>query len=106
MVACVAAASPAPRVYAASQIASKYAVSAWVEQYYAEWSGDCAKLLHYGYTYSAGVSYSAGNAIDQYYAYKSAGRIHGGLPRYGAPVFYNVAAPYGHTAIYVGGTTI
>jgi hypothetical protein len=86
--------------------ASYYALSDWAPGPYAEWSGDCAKLTHMSFRYGAGVSYAVGNAINQYYTYRNAGMIYGGLPRYGDPVFYNIAAPYGHTAIYIGGTTI
>jgi hypothetical protein len=94
------------QVYANSTIASMYAASDWAPGPYGEWSGDCAKLTHSSYVYGAGVAYETGNAIVQYQKYRNKGQIYGGLPRYGAPVFYNIAAPYGHTAIYVGGTTI
>lgn len=92
--------------FAPSDITAKYAASDWAPGPVGEWSGDCAKLTSSSYRYGAGVSYSSGNAIGQYWTYKNAGVIYGGLPRYGAPVFYNIAAPYGHTAIYIGGRTI
>jgi hypothetical protein len=94
------------QVYATSDIANKYAASDWAPGPFGEWSGDCAKLTNSSYRFGAGVGYASGNAINQYYAYRASGQVYGGLPRYGAPVFYNIAAPYGHTAIYVGGTTI
>lgn len=90
--------------YAPADIATRY--TDWAPGPYAEWSGDCAKLTHSAYRYGAGVTFATGNAIDQYNSYRTAGKILGGIPRYGAPVYYNIAAPYGHTAIYVGGTTI
>ncbi len=92
------------QVYAASSLASRY--TDWAPGPYAEWSGDCAKLTHASWVYGAGASYANGNAIVQYRYYRDRGMIYGGLPRFGEPVFYNIAAPYGHTAIYVGGTTI
>ena len=92
------------QVSASSDIASKY--SDWAPGPYAEWSGDCAKLAHSSYVYGAGVGFETGNAIDMYNKYKNKNMIYGGLPRYGSPVFYNIAAPYGHTAIYIGGTSI
>lgn len=92
------------QVYAPSAIAAHY--SDWAPGPYGEWSGDCAKLTHSSYVYGAGVGFATGNAINQYNTYRSQGVIYGGLPRYGSPVYYNIASPYGHTAIYVGGTTI
>lgn len=92
------------QVYAPYDIANKY--SDWAPGPYGEWSGDCAKLSHSAYVYGAGYPFETGNAIVMYQKYRNRGLIYGGLPRYGAPVFYNIAAPYGHTAIYVGGTTI
>lgn len=89
---------------APSDIASRY--SDWAPGPYAEWSGDCAKLTHSAYVYGAGLGFAGGNAIQQYNTYRSQGAVLGGLPRYGAPVYYNIAAPYGHTAIYIGGTTV
>ncbi len=91
-------------MYAPDYVANKY--NDWVPGPYAEWSGDCAKLAHYGFAYAAGHPFATGDAIQMYQTYKNAGKIYGGLPRYGDPVFYNIAAPYGHVAIYVGGTTI
>lgn len=70
------------------------------------WSGYCATFTYNAFTQGAGVAFERGNAIDQYWKYRSRGRIHGGLPRYGDPVFYDIARPYGHTAIYIGGTTV
>lgn len=52
------------------------------------------------------MGYRRGDAIQQYDGYKRDGKIVGGIPRYGEPVFYNIAVPYGHTAIYIGGLTI
>lgn len=99
--------------FAISQIDQTYAPSHWANYYsdwapgpFAEWSGDCAKFTHMAFVRAAGVGYANGNAIDQYWFYKNRGLVHGGLPRYGDPVFYNIAQPYGHTAIYIGGTTI
>lgn len=94
------------QTYATSDIASEFSASDWAPGPYAEWSGDCAKLTSSAYRHGAGLSYASGNAIVQYRTYKNAGPILGGIPRYGAPVFYDIAAPYGHTAIYIGGTTI
>jgi hypothetical protein len=91
-------------LYAPSNLAGNY--TDWSPGPFAEWSGDCAKLTHMSFYYGANTSYARGNAIDQYHFYKNSGIVYGGLPRYGDPVFYNIAAPYGHTAIYIGGTTI
>lgn len=93
------------QVYAPGDIANKY--SDWAPGPYGEWSGDCIKLVHAAYVYGAGIPYETGNAIDVYYKYKNRGLIHGGLPRYGAGVFYTInGVPQGHTAVYVGGRTI
>jgi hypothetical protein len=70
------------------------------------WSGYCATFTHNAFTQGAGVAYEPGNAIDQYWKYRNRGMIRGGLPRFGDPVFYDIARPYGHTAIYIGGTTV
>jgi hypothetical protein len=70
------------------------------------WSGYCATFTYRAFTQGAGVAYESGNAIDQYWKYRNRGLIYGGIPRYGDPVFYNIAQPYGHTAIYIGGTTV
>ncbi len=70
------------------------------------WSGYCATFTHNAFTQGAGVSYVAADAINQYWAYRNRGMIHGGWPRYGDPVFYNIATPYGHTAIYIGGNMV
>jgi cell wall-associated NlpC family hydrolase len=87
-------------------VAADYSPSDWAPGPSGEWSGDCAKLTASSFTRGAGVGYRRGNAIDQYNGYKSAGLVYGGIPRHGDPVFYNIAAPYGHTAIYIGGTTV
>ncbi len=99
--------------WAIAQIGQTRAPDAWARNFsdwapgpYAEWSGDCAKFTFMSFAYAAGVPYARGDAIGQYNQYKNQGMIYGGLPRYGDPVFYNIAAPYGHTAIYIGGTTI
>lgn len=83
-----------------------YNYSTWSPGPFREWSGDCAKFAHMAYAYAAGTSYPRADAIGQYRSFKSAGKIYSGLPRYGAPVFYDIARPYGHTAIYIGGRTI
>ena len=70
------------------------------------WSGYCATFTYNAFTQGAGVGYPAADAIGQYYYFRNRGLIYGGIPRYGDPVFYNIAQPYGHTAIYVGGTTV
>lgn len=80
--------------------------SGWSPGPHAEWSGDCAKFTHMAFRYGAGVAYESGDAIIQYQKYKNRGLIQAGIPRYGEPVFYNIVPPYGHTAIYIGGTTI
>ena len=72
----------------------------------AGWSGYCATFTYGAFRAGAGVAYPAANAIDQYWNFKNRGMIYGGWPRYGDPVFYNIAQPYGHTAIYIGGTTV
>jgi hypothetical protein len=94
------------QIYASSTVARDYSATDWGPGPFGEWSGDCAKLTGSSFTRGAGVSYQRGNAIDQYNAYKRNGQIHAGIPRYGDPVFYNIASPFGHTAIYVGGKTI
>lgn len=71
-----------------------------------DWSGYCATFTWGAFRAGAGVGYPAANAIDQYWYFKNRGLIAGGLPRYGDPVFYDIAQPYGHTAIYIGGTTV
>lgn len=70
------------------------------------WSGYCATFTYNAFAQGAGVAYERGNAIDQYRKYRDRGMVYGGLPRYGDPVFYDIAQPYGHTAIYIGGTTV
>jgi hypothetical protein len=77
----------------------------WAPGPVGEWSGDCAKLVYLAYTRAGVGSYPLKNAIEQWNALpnKSAAS-RGYLPRYGDPVFWNIARPYGHTAIYVGGT--
>lgn len=70
------------------------------------WSGYCATFTYNAFTQGAGVPYENGNAIDQHRKYRNRGMIYGGIPRYGDPVFYDITAPYGHTAIYIGGTTV
>lgn len=94
------------QTYASSTVAGDYTAGDWAPGPYGEWSGDCAKLTGSSFTRGAGVGYRRGNAIDQYNGYRNDGKIYGGIPRYGDPVFYNIAAPYGHTAIYIGGLTI
>jgi hypothetical protein len=94
------------QVYAASDVANYYGAASWAPGPFAEWSGDCAKLSGSAYILGAGLSFPRGNAIDQFRSLRGQGRIYPGIPRYGAPVFYDIAAPYGHTAVYVGGLTI
>lgn len=91
------------RVYASSSTAAQYLASDWGTPY-AEWSGDCAKLTGSSYR-STGSDYPKADAIGQYRAFRNAGKILGGIPRYGSPVFFNVTN-WGHTAIYIGGTSI
>lgn len=92
------------KTHAPSNLAARY--TDWAPGPLAEWSGDCAKFAHMAYQYGAGVSFARASASGQYRAYKNVGRILGGIPRYGAPVFYDIARPHGHVAIYIGGTTI
>jgi len=62
------------------------------------WSGWCETFawLAYGRHFTGFPS-----AIANYYAWHSAGYIHGGVPPRGALVFYNYA-PYGHVAVAIG----
>jgi hypothetical protein len=94
------------QTYATTTVAADYAAGDWAPGPYAEWSGDCAKLTGSSFSRGARISYKLGNAIDQYGAYKRDGLIQGGIPRYGDPVFYSTAMPWGHTAIYIGGKTV
>jgi hypothetical protein len=93
------------RTYAESNVAGMYAASDWAPGPYGEWSGDCAKFTQSAFRL-AGVGYETGNAIVQYQKYRNRGLIYQGLPRFGDPVFYNTALPYGHTAIYIGGNSV
>jgi hypothetical protein len=88
------------KVYANSSDAALFTASDWAPGPYGEWSGDCIK---YSWTaaYRAGVSMPRGNAINVYNSYKNAGRIRGGYPAYGQPVFWNVTS-YGHTQVSLG----
>ncbi len=71
-----------------------------------EWSGDCAKLPFIAYR-RQGMNYPLANAIDQWNALPSKGYASSGYyPRYGDPVFWNIASPYGHTALYIGGDKV
>lgn len=92
------------QVYAPTDVANRY--TDWRPGPWAEWSGDCAKLSRSAWELGGGVSHPGGNAIDQYYNFRNRGMILGGIPRYGAPVYYNIARPAGHVALYIGGTTI
>jgi hypothetical protein len=89
---------------ASNAIASSYSASDWAPGPFGEWSGDCAKFTGSSYR-STGTGYPSGNAISQYQQFRTAGKILQGIPRYGSPVFYNITT-YGHTAIYIGGTSI
>jgi uncharacterized protein YraI len=62
------------------------------------WSGWCETFawLAYGRHFTGFPS-----AIANYYAWRNAGYIHGGVPPRGALVFYNYA-PYGHVAVAIG----
>lgn len=93
------------QVYANRSLADAYGTG-WRPGPHGEWSGDCAKLTHSAYAYGAGVGYYLHDAIQQYYYYRNARVIYGGIPRYGAPVFYNTGDRWGHTALYIGGTTV
>lgn len=78
----------------------------WAPGPYGEWSGDCKKLVSTAYR-RAGLTLRSGNAkptFDYYWANRSARG--GGLPRYGALVGFNIALPYGHIAVAVGGNRI
>lgn len=72
------------------------------------WSGWCAGFTYGAYLWGDGVTPRfAGNAAPRYEAYRQAGLVSGwsgaGNVPVGAMVFWpDVAAPYGHTALYVG----
>lgn len=69
-----------------------------------EWAGDCAKLPFIAYM-RQGVSYPLADAIRQWDLMPSRQSASAGYyPRFGDPVFWDIARPYGHTALYVGGT--
>lgn len=66
-----------------------------------EWAGDCPKIPAIGWL-AAGVITPRQNAITNYSTWKSQGRIQTGVPPRGAVVFYDIAKPFGHTAISLG----
>jgi hypothetical protein len=88
------------QVYASAADQALFAAREWAPGPVAEWSGDCPKLPYVGWR-AAGVSVPKQNAITNYYTWRNAGRIHGGVPPRGAIVFYNLTS-YGHTAISLG----
>ncbi|TDW98254.1 hypothetical protein [Kribbella sp. VKM Ac-2566] len=98
--------------WALGQVGRVYAPTAdlrpefvWAPGPTGEWSGDCAKLPYLAYLH-AGMSYPLANAIDQWQAFKNAGKArYDRFPRYGDPVFTSIA-PYGHTGLYVGGQSM
>lgn len=92
------------KVYADSGVASQYSAADWAPGPYAEYSGDCAKLTGSSYR-TTGSTYPRASAIGQFNSFRNAGKILAGIPRYGSPVFYNIT-DWGHTAIYIGGTSI
>lgn len=74
---------------------------------YGDRSGDCKKLAGIAY-YRAGLTLVRGNAkptFDHYYANRT-NRGTGLRPPYGALVGFNVALPYGHIAVAVGGNRV
>ncbi len=68
-----------------------------------EWAGDCAKLPFIAYK-RQGISYPLADAIRQWERMPSRQTGSTYYPRFGDPVFWDIARPYGHTALYVGGT--
>lgn len=74
---------------------------------YGEWSGDCKKLASASYR-AAGVTLVGGNAKPAFDFYRSTSPWTGTsrTPPYGALVGYDVAMPYGHIAVAVGGERI
>ena len=51
---------------------------------------------------AAGVTIPRQHAIKNYQTWKNQGRIQTGVPPRGAVVFYDIAKPWGHTAISLG----
>ena len=66
-----------------------------------QWAGDCPKLPAIGWL-AAGVTIPRQHAIKNYQTWKNQGRIQTGVPPRGAVVFYDIAKPWGHTAISLG----
>ncbi len=71
-----------------------------------EWSGDCLAFVNHSYRIAGHTGLGAATAIGQWNS-PPAGAIKmtGLLPRYGDPVFTNIPS-VGHTAIYIGGTSM
>lgn len=93
--------------YAPTNIANSYSANDWAPGPFGEWSGDCAKFSGSAYR-SNGVAFPQADAYGQYRQLAAAGKILGGIPRYGSAVFYAPTSTnkYGHTAIYIGGKSI
>ena len=71
-----------------------------------EWSGDCAKLPFIAYK-RQGLNYPLADAIRQWKALPDKRVASTGyLPRFGDPVFWDIARPWGHTALSVGGNKV
>ena len=96
------------QTFANASDAAIYPAWSW-GQPYGEWAGDCPKLPGVAYARATGNnSYipRVGDADDLANYYRSRGRVQGGVPPVGALVFYDIARPYGHVAISIGGGQI
>jgi hypothetical protein len=103
--AAIQAATRVGQVQASDTDARQFTAADWSPGPYGEWSGDCPKLGAVAWA-AAGVGVKRGNAIGQYRAYKDAGMIRQGTPPPGALVFFDIAQPYGHTGVSMGGGRI
>lgn len=96
--------SAAARSWAAAQLGQRTAdpeVASWFSWTgpYAEWSGDCPKLVVAAWR-KAGVDIYRGDAVEQYEHYRS--RLRGGHAPEGALVFWPNETRWGHVAISDG----
>jgi hypothetical protein len=90
--------------YASTTDRQMFSTASWHPGPVGEWSGDCPKLGHVAWR--GARTLPSGNAIVQYRFYRDRGRIKQGTPPAGALVFYDVARPYGHVAVSLGGGRI
>lgn len=71
-----------------------------------EWSGDCLAFARIAYENAGLGGLTAPNAIEQWNRFQGSGLARSGtLPRYGDPVFTNIA-PVGHVGLYIGGKSM